>query len=236
MAASGSNITRLTAILVKTILANEHGSCTAVRLKVTHCSAEELLLSIAHKINLNNNNNNNKILKKRTNNACCNSSSISTQKRHSLQWITSTYERMPRFKPSNASSNNSIITREAVYFSRDPWVWRLLEKRDLSLTGGRNILSDVLPEVKALSWLPDWQITMVLKALVTAVDSKVRILKSTVECSAEDRLLWLSNAIELGYSWTTISWSFISQVCGQWKAPWDNNEERKVGYILNKDS
>ena len=42
--------------------------------------------------------------------------------------------------------------------------------------------------------------------------------------------------IELGYPWTTISGSFISQVCGQWKAPWDNNEERKVGYILNNVS
>ena len=53
-----------------------------------------------------------------------------------------------------ASPNNSIIPREAVYFSCDPWVWRLLEKR-VSLTGGRNSLSDVLPEVKALPWLPD---------------------------------------------------------------------------------
>ena len=28
-----------------------------------------------------------------------------------------------------ASPNNSIILREAVYFSCDPWLWRLLEKR-----------------------------------------------------------------------------------------------------------
>ena len=75
------------------------------------------------------------------------------------------------------------------------------------------------------------------------MDSKVWISKSTIEHSAEDRILWLSNANRHGYPWTNISRSFISQlefykpsvwtvegtmglhfatICGQWKAPRGN--------------
>ena len=34
----------------------------------------------------------------------------------------------------------------------------------------------------------------------------------------------------------TISWSFISQDCGEWKAPWNNNEKRKGGLYFENDS
>ena len=66
------------------------------------------------------------------------------------------------FNRLTASPNNSIILREAVYFSCDPWVWRFWKSVSLSLTGGKNSLSNVFPEVKVLPWLPDWQITVVL--------------------------------------------------------------------------
>ena len=57
--------------------------------------------------------------------------------------------------PLTETPNNSIIPRDAVSFSCVLGCGAYWKSVSLSLTGGRNSLSDVLPEVKALPWLPD---------------------------------------------------------------------------------